>query len=206
MTRRKRGILALLTMFVGVAFAGCAGAPIAKLPDGTAEFLLDAGLGEVFRKVVRHEAITLGEKVTIYGSKKPPGAELRCHEAVHRTQAKAIGDALVSIGAIDDRDDRRMYAWIAVYAQEYAQHLYDNRFERAARAQCAGATTAGAPHLDADRRRNGGNGVFGPAARWRLLHLDRRSRRLAGVCVRPGGDAALRSRRLPQQRGRRLCL
>ena len=95
--------------------------------------------GEVFRRLTGAGAITPSEKVTIYGTEEPPSAQLQCHEAQHKAQAAVIADALVAIGAIDDDDISRMWAWLTVYAGEHLQRGYSgSRFELGARKACEG--------------------------------------------------------------------
>jgi len=127
----------LLTLILG--FASCSEVQIARLPNNSAQFLLKGKLAETFRAITKHEAITPSEKVSIYGTENPPGANLQCHEGRHQLQAAAIADALVAIRAISDIPEARMYAWLAIYAQEYLQTGYENnRFEKEATEKCAG--------------------------------------------------------------------
>ena len=109
-------------------------------PTGAGRDLqLDGGTAEAFRKLVGHDAVTVSERITIYGGENPPSAQLQCHENQHKAQAAVIADALVSIGALEDEELTRMAAWLAVYGIDYAVYGYDNRFERGAREACAKA-------------------------------------------------------------------
>lgn len=88
------------------------------------------------RKIIGHDAITLSEKLTIYGVEAPAGSTIACHEDAHKRQARVIGDALVAIGAIEDEDVTRAAAWLAVYGIDYGVYGYANRFEKGAIALC----------------------------------------------------------------------
>jgi hypothetical protein len=104
---------------------------------GGKDVRLDGSPAEAFRRLIRHDAITLSEKVAIYGVEAPPGSQVVCHEEAHKRQAKVIADALVSIGAIDDDELSRAAAWLALYAIDAAQYGYaGNRWEKGARAAC----------------------------------------------------------------------
>ena len=133
--QRAGQILATLILLAALT-GGCASFPIAKLPGG-AEFVLSGPLEKAFTAITAHDAkgITLGESLTIYGG-KPDSANMICHEAQHRNQARRIADMLVVVNAIDDNPRARAVVWLAVYGQEYLQHGYNNRFEKEAREAC----------------------------------------------------------------------
>ena len=106
-------------------------------------------IGQAFKKMVGHDAVTVSEKQTIYLTGTPPSAQLVCHEEAHKAQAKVLADALVVIGAIDDDADQRMAVWLALYGIQYGAYGYKNRFELEAQKLCppdpgtdAGATDA----------------------------------------------------------------
>jgi predicted small secreted protein len=125
------GLAAIVMFLMWTMLSGCA-------TNGTGEDVhLTGKAGEIFRSMTGAEAMTVSERVTIYGSEDPPDERLRCHEGIHAAQAKVIADALVAIGAIDDDELTRASAWIAVYSIEYAQRGYvGSKFEVEARDQC----------------------------------------------------------------------
>jgi hypothetical protein len=137
-TGTLHGLKAIATIAI-LASGGCAAPYVAaRLPGSSSEFRLSAPLAEAFRQLAAHDAqaITLSDRLTIYGTAAPPSDVLRCHEGEHRKQAREIGNALVAIDAIEDTDQGRQAAWLAVYGQAYVRHGYDNTFERRARAPC----------------------------------------------------------------------
>ncbi len=97
---------------------------------------LKGDLGTRFRALTKHEAITLGENLRIYGTKEPPIEQILCHERAHSAQAKVIGDLLVKVGAIDDDPESRTAAFLSLYLQDWLIYGYDNRWEKSARAAC----------------------------------------------------------------------
>lgn len=115
-------VLLLLALFFG-----CAHNDEVHLPDYT---------GDAFRAIVQHDAVTVSDRLTIYG----PGAtdeRIKCHERFHReAQARVMGDAAVESGAIRDTVIDRALYWVLVYSVEYSRDGYDNRFEEAARKAC----------------------------------------------------------------------
>ena len=138
-TRRARalsalflGAAALVAFAMFVALGGCG-------TTGQGQDVhLTGKAGELFRSVTGAQAMTLSERVQVYGGENPPSEYVVCHEKVgHGEQAKVVGDALVLIGAIDDDEPSRMAAWVSVYGIEWAQRGYaGSRFERGAHEAC----------------------------------------------------------------------
>ena len=138
-TRRARalsalflGAAALVAFAMFVVLSGCG-----TTGQGQDVHLAGNG-GELFRKLTGANAITVSERVTIYGTENPPGEQLVCHEKKgHAQQARILGDALVILGYIDDDELSRAAAWVAIYSIEHASRGYENsRFELGAREAC----------------------------------------------------------------------
>lgn len=128
--RAKVDKMLMLVLMIGylAAFPAC---------ETTGDIHLKGDIAEHFRKITGHGAVTVSEKVTIYGTENPPSAQLQCHENEHKKQAAVIADALVALGALDDDEPSRMAAWVAVYTIDWVQYGYaGSRFERGARAAC----------------------------------------------------------------------
>ena len=99
--------------------------------------VLTGDTAAAFRKIVKHDAITLSDSASIYGVEAPPGSQIACHEKIHRNQARVLGDAMVAIGAIDDDELPRAAVWISIYTIDFLQYSYSgSRFEKEARAAC----------------------------------------------------------------------
>jgi hypothetical protein len=107
------------------------------------EVVLPSFAGDAFREVVGHGAVTVSDRLTIFGTAQPPDDQIKCHEAFHRAQARSMGDAAVESHAIKDTVADRTAYWLLIYAYESLRSkatggsLYrDNRFEADARAAC----------------------------------------------------------------------
>lgn len=98
--------------------------------------LLEGKPAEVFRRITKHDAITLSDKTVIYGGAEPPSATLMCHEGEHQKQVEQLCTQLVADGYIDGDELSCMAVWISIYGIDYAVHGYNNRFEKGARAAC----------------------------------------------------------------------
>lgn len=115
-------------IFAALLFIGC--------KSGGSDVHLTGDTAAAFRKLIRHDAITLSDSVTIYGVEAPAGSQIVCHENAHKNQARVIADALVAIGALDDNDISRAAIWLAVYGADAAIYGYANRFEKEAAKLC----------------------------------------------------------------------
>ena len=105
------------------------------LACNTGNVHLKGSAGQLFTKITGARAVTVSENTTITGGDSDECLE--AHEDRHQEQAAVIGDALVSIGAIDDDAESRAAAWISVYSIEHLMRGYGgSRFEAEARQAC----------------------------------------------------------------------
>ena len=126
---RLIALVAVAVLGLVLLFTGCAG-----------DQMLDGNTDDVFRKITKHDAITLSDKTTIYGSAEPPSPCLVAHEESHKRQVRILCNFLVSAGYIDDDDTREIACgavWVSVYTLDFAVHGAKNRFELGAREESA---------------------------------------------------------------------